>query len=543
MQRSRLVFVALALAAVGCKEKPKPVVYQAVPVEHRTIVVSARASGVVQPDTVVEVKSKASGEILDMRVETGQTVERGTLLVRVDQRTPRNRLNQAQADLEVARARLANAEAQQKRAEELFKSQSISQEEYENAVLAVANAKAAVVSAEVAVENAKIAMEDTEVRAPISGTIIAKNVERGQVISSPSTDVGGGTVLLKMADLNLVQVRTLVDETDIGKISPGLRTTVTVNAYPNQPFQGEVLKIEPQAETVQNVTMFPVLIRIQNQRGLLKPGMNADVEIHIGRRDNVLAVPNMALRTTRDVASAAQVLGISDERLRTLLEDAQKRRDSLRSQLAATAATGDSAKKDSVAAPKPAGNVYTMPNGREIQLPEGVTAKQVEAVFAKFRSQEPLTAADQDVMAKLRASGALGGGMGGGAGGGRGFGGGGFGGGGMRRAGSEFQFGGDYIVFVSRKGQPVPTYVRTGLTDLDYSEVVSGLSESDSVLVLPSASLVQSQTEARERFQRMTGGSAVPGMSQGQGAGTTGRPGGGANPTPPAGGQRPPGGR
>jgi HlyD family secretion protein len=539
MQRSRLVPFALALAAVGCKEKPKPVVYQAVPVEHRTIVVSARASGVVQPDTVVEVKSKASGEILDMRVETGQTVERGTLLVRVDQRTPRNRLNQAQADLEVARARLANAEAQQKRAEELFKSQSISQEEYENAVLAVANAKAAVVSAEVAVENAKIAMEDTEVRAPISGTIIAKNVERGQVISSPSTDVGGGTVLLKMADLNLVQVRTLVDETDIGKISPGLRTTVTVNAYPNQPFEGEVLKIEPQAETVQNVTMFPVLIRIQNQRGLLKPGMNADVEIHIGRRDNVLAVPNMALRTTRDVASAAQVLGISNERLRTLLEDAQKRRDSLRSQLAATART-DSARNDSVAAPKPAGNVYTMPNGREIQLPEGVTPKQVEAVFAKFRSQEPLTPADQEVMSKLRASGA----MGGGAGGGRGFGGGGFGGG-MRRQGNEFQFGGDYIVFVSRKGEPIPTYVRTGLTDLDYSEIVSGLSESDSVLVLPSASLVQSQTEARERFQRMTGGSAVPGMSQGQGAGTTGRPGAGTTttPPPPAGGQRPPGGR
>jgi HlyD family secretion protein len=539
MQRSRLVPFALALAAVGCKEKPKPVVYQAVPVEHRTIVVSARASGVVQPDTVVEVKSKASGEILDMRVETGQTVERGTLLVRVDQRIPRNRLNQAQADLEVARARLANAEAQQKRAEELFKSQSISKEEYENAVLAVANAKAAVVSAEVAVENAKIAMEDTEVRAPISGTIIAKNVERGQVISSPSTDVGGGTVLLKMADLNLVQVRTLVDETDIGKISPGLRTTVTVNAYPNQPFEGEVLKIEPQAETVQNVTMFPVLIRIQNQRGLLKPGMNADVEIHIGRRDNVLAVPNMALRTTRDVASAAQVLGISNERLRTLLEDAQKRRDSLRSQLAATART-DSARNDSVAAPKPAGNVYTMPNGREIQLPEGVTPKQVEAVFAKFRSQEPLTPADQEVMSKLRASGA----MGGGAGGGRGFGGGGFGGG-MRRQGNEFQFGGDYIVFVSRKGEPIPTYVRTGLTDLDYSEIVSGLSESDSVLVLPSASLVQSQTEARERFQRMTGGSAVPGMSQGQGAGTTGRPGAGTTttPPPPAGGQRPPGGR
>ena len=414
MRKSRLVPVMLGLAAIACKEKPKQVLYQAVPVEHRSIVVSARATGVVQPDTVVEVKSKASGEILDMRAETGQTVTRGTLLVRVDQRTPRNRLNQAEADLEVAKARLVNAEAQRARADELFKSQSISQEEHETAVLAVSNEKAAVISAQVSMENAKIAMEDTEVRAPINGTIILKSVERGQVISSPTSDVGGGTVLLKMADLNLVQVRTLVDETDIGKISPGLRTTVTVNAYPNQPFQGEVLKVEPQAETSQNVTMFPVLIRIQNQSGLLKPGMNADVEIHIGRRENVLAVPNAALRTTRDVASAAQVLGLSDERLQVLLAQAQQQRDSMRSRLAATSGADSAKKKDSTAAaPKPAGNVYTMPNGREIQLPEGVTAKQVEAVFAKFRSQEQLTAADQEVMSKLRASGGMGGGTGG----------------------------------------------------------------------------------------------------------------------------------
>ncbi|MGQ0702273.1 MAG: efflux RND transporter periplasmic adaptor subunit [Gemmatimonadales bacterium] len=534
-----LLAAAAAAAAIGCKKKTEATVYQAVPVERRTIVVSARASGTVQPDTVVEVKSKASGEILEMRVETGQNVQRGTVLVRVDQRTPRNRLNQAQADLTVAKARLQNAEAQLKRAEELFKSQSISQEEYENSVLAVANSKAEVIAAEVGEQNARIAMEDTEVLAPITGTIIAKSVERGQVISSPSTDVGGGTVLLKMADLNLVQVRTLVDETDIGKIRPGLRTTVTVNAYPNQPFQGEVLKIEPQAETVQNVTMFPVLIRIQNQNQLLKPGMNSDVEVHIGRRDSVLAVPNAALRTDRDVGSAAQVLGIPTDRLQTMLAEARQRRDSLRTRLAATTA-GDSARPrpDTAASRKSGGNTYTMPNGREIELPAGLTAKQVEAVFAKFRNREELSAADQEVMQKLRSTGA----MGGGGGGGRGFGGGGFGGGGggfggMRRQTSDFQFGGDYIVFVSKSGQPVPTYVRTGLTDLDYSEVVSGLSEKDSVLVLPSASLVQSQTQSRERAARMTGGGAVPGMTQPQ---TPSGAGGGATGTtrPPGGGGR-----
>ncbi len=534
--RSLAPFAVLLLAA-ACKEKPKTVVFQAVAVEKRSIVVSARASGTVQPDTVVEVKSKASGEILEMKVETGQTVERGTLLVRVDRRTPRNRLNQTQADLDVAKARFENAESQRKRSDELFKTQSISTEEHETAVLAVANARAAVVGAQVAKDNAQIAMEDTDVLAPITGTIISKTVERGQVISSPTSDVGGGTVLLKMADLNLVQVRTLVDETDIGKIRPGLRATVTVGSYPNQPFEGTVLKIEPLAETVQNVTMFAVQVRIENRNGLLKPGMNADVEVHIGQRDSVLAVPNASLRTPRDVASAATVLGIDAERLKTLLADAEKRRDSMRTTLAAQAPRSDTVRVDTIAK-KPAGATMTTPDGREVPLPEGVTEAEARSLMQKRfgggQLTEPESAKLQKVMQAFRAGG-----------GGRGFGGGGTGGRGAGGGGgTDFQFGGNYIVFVRRDGEPVPVYIRTGLTDLDYSEVVSGLTAQDSVLVLPSASLVQQQTEAKNRMTQMTGGGGVPGMT----ATTTTRPGGagGAATTPaPAagGGARPPGGR
>lgn len=505
----RLAPAGLLLGALACgKEEAPPVPYQQVPVERRDIVVSARAAGTIQPDTVVEVKSKASGEILEMRAQTGELVDRGTLLVRVDQRTPRNTLAQAEANLEVAQARLENAEAQRKRSDELFKSQSITEQEHETAVLAVANARAEVVRAQVEVENARIAMEDTDVRAPISGTIIAKNVERGQVISSPTRDVGGGTVLLTMADLTLVQVRTLVDETDIGKISPGLEATVTVDAYPNQPFQGEVLKIEPQAETQQNVTMFPVLVRIDNRRGLLKPGMNTDVEIHIGRRDSVLAVPNAALRTQRDVGSAAQVLGIGADALQTLLADAQRRADSLREAAARVAAArapeGPEAPAATPAA-QPGGNTMTTPDGRTIQLPEGVTEAKVREIFRKRFTGGQLTPEEQRVMTQLQSA------MGRRSGGGR-----------PRPAATDFQFGGNYIVFVLREGRPVPVMVRTGLTDLDYSEVVSGLGADDSVLVLPSASLVQSQQEFRERIGRMTGGGAVPGMQSQQGARTGG---------------------
>lgn len=509
----------VAVAVLGCKKKEvQSVVYQAVPVERRNIVVSAQANGTIQPDTVVEVKSKASGEILEMKVETGATVSRGQLLVRVDQRSPRNTLNQAEAALDVAKARLQNADAQKRRSDELFKSQSITEQEHESAVLALANAKAEVINAQVSVENARIAMEDTDVLSPITGTVIAKNVERGQVISSPTRDVGGGTVLLKMADLSLVQVRTLVDETDIGKIRPGLRATVTVDAYPNQPFNGEVLKVEPQAETLQNVTMFPVLVRIDNRNGLLKPGMNADVELHIGRRDSVLAVPNAALRTQRDVSSAAQVLGISTEQLAPMLEAAQKVADSARAAAARATAPTDSTKKDSTAAggQRPAGgNSMQTPDGRTIPLPDGVTQEQVRSIFRKRFSGETLTPREQQIMQQVQRN--FGGGRGG-PGGGR-----------PRTSNGDFQFGGNYIVFVLRNNVPTPVMVRTGLTDLDYSEIVTGLAPTDSVLVLPSASLVQSQEEFKNRMTNMTGGGAVPGMrsTTAGSAGSGGRPGNG----------------
>ena len=130
--------------------------------------------------------------------------------------------------------------SQQDRAETLHASGTLNKVDLEKSILEYANARAEVVRSQVSVENARIALDDTEVRAPITGTVIEKNVEKGQVISSPTTDVGGGTVLLKMADLSSVQVRALVDETDIGKIKAGQDVIVTVAAYPNQPFNGQV---------------------------------------------------------------------------------------------------------------------------------------------------------------------------------------------------------------------------------------------------------------------------------------------------------------
>ncbi len=454
----RISWLLFLPALFACQEELPVQVYQAVPVATRDISVSAQAAGVIEPDTTVEVKSKASGEILDIRVQTGDRVERGALMVRVDQRIPRNSLLQSEAGLEVALARLANAEAQKRRSDELYETQSITQAEYEDTLLDYANAKAALVQAQVAVENDRIAMDDTDVLAPISGTIIAKNVERGQVISSPTRDVSGGTVLLTMADLSLVQVRTLVDETDIGKIRPGLHATVSVASYPNQPFEGDVLKIEPMAETQQNVTMFPVLIRIPNTDGLLRPGMNAEVEISIGSREGVLSVPNAALRTDRDVGSAAEVLGLTPELVQEQLARSPREPDQ---------------ETPPPAAETPDRETITLRNGNTVELPPGITAEQARAIMNKRRSGEELTDEEQEVGRQIFA--AFRGGRGGGQ---------------ERPAAPEQRVPdtqiGNYVVFVLRDGAPMAVRIKTGLTDLDYSEVLAGLTATDSVLVLTS---------------------------------------------------------
>lgn len=453
----RIPWLVFLPALLACQEEVVVSVYQAVPVATRDISVSAQAAGVIEPDTTVEVKSKASGEILQIMVQTGDRVERGALMVRVDQRIPRNSLLQSEASLEVARARLANALAQKRRSDELYQTQSITQTEYEDTLLDYANAKAGLVQAEVAVENDRIAMDDTDVRAPISGTIIAKNVERGQVISSPTRDVAGGTVLLTMADLSLVQVRTLVDETDIGKIRPGLDATVSVASYPNQPFEGQVLKIEPMAETQQNVTMFPVLIRIPNTDGLLRPGMNAEVEIMIGHREGVLAVPNAALRTDRDVGSAAEVLGLTLEAVQAQLA----RSPEVPGRQASSPPAAEASDRETL----------TLRNGRTVELPPGVTAEQARTIMNKRRSGEPLTEDEQEIGRQMFQ--AFQGGRGGEPG---------------RGAEPKQQAGNiqiaDYVVFVLRDGVPTAVRIKTGLTDLDYSEVLAGLTAADSVLVL-----------------------------------------------------------
>ena len=286
--------------------------------------VSIEASGIIEAISSIEIKSKASGEILYLGAEVGDFVKKGAVLGQIDQRTPTNILNQSKSDLEAAKVRLENAKSQYDRGMELHDNGSISDKAYEDIQENFAQAKSTLVRTEVTFENAKIALDDTVVRSPISGTIISRPVEVGQVISSPTSAVGGGTLLMTMADLSKVRVRALVDEIDVGKVSIGQTVSIKVAAYRDKEFFGTVAKIEPLAKIEQNVTTFPVLIDIDNKDNLLLLGMNTDVVIEILNKDVAISAPSMSLRTRKDIYSATNILNIPKEEVDNFLKEKVK---------------------------------------------------------------------------------------------------------------------------------------------------------------------------------------------------------------------------
>ena len=292
--------------------------------ESRYLELIIDASGSVEAISSIEIKSKASGEILYLGAEVGDKVNKGDVLARIDQRTPSNILSQAEADIGVSKVKLSNAASQLERGKQLHSGNSISDKAFEDIQELHSFAKAQLVRAEVYLENAKIALEDTLVRSPVSGKVITRQAEVGTVITSPTAAVGGGTLLMRMADLNKVRVRAFVDEVDIGNLSLGQEVSLKVSSYKDKEFLGYISKIEPLARVNQNVTTFPVLIDIDNEEELLLLGMTAEVKIKVIDAKANLTVPSGALRTRKNLNFVGTLLGMTDDSVDDFLEERQE---------------------------------------------------------------------------------------------------------------------------------------------------------------------------------------------------------------------------
>jgi HlyD family secretion protein len=345
---------------------------QTAKVEKGTIRPVVACTGRVVSNLDVEIKCKASGEIVSLPFDVSDPVEKGALLVELDPVDEQRNLKRAeialsasqarlasaqqnlevarrnletdqrraQADLDSARVRAADARSKADRMRQLLEKKLGSQEEYDTAETTAAQLAATLKGAEVRldelktveaaletrrqdvklaeaqVESDRIALQiaedrvkDTKVAAPIGGVVTARNVETGQIISSGISNVGGGTTVMTLSDLSRMFVLASVDESDIGRVALDLPAVVTADAFPGRKFRGKVVRIATRGVAVSNVVTFEVKIEVNiERRPVLKPEMTANVEIVIAEKKDVLSVPVEAL-TRKDGKTVASVIG------------------------------------------------------------------------------------------------------------------------------------------------------------------------------------------------------------------------------------------
>lgn len=270
--------------------------FKEVIVERGTFQIIVMANGVVKSIDRIEIKSKASGEIVELPVEEGDFISQGDLIARLDQKDERAEAAQAQADFDIAMAELKQAQSTFERRNQLFQDNLISEEEQGQITLDLAVAKGKVIQASTTLERAQERLSEAVVRAPIDGTILQKYVEKGQIIASGVSNVSGGTPIVDIADMSSVYIETGIDEIDIGKVQIGQFATVIAEAYPELAFNGEIVRIAPEAKIEQNVTLFDVVVEVKNNDGKLKSGMNTRVEIEIVKKENVLLAPVITMQ-------------------------------------------------------------------------------------------------------------------------------------------------------------------------------------------------------------------------------------------------------
>jgi HlyD family secretion protein len=314
-----MAVIAVALAIGGyvffSGERKPPIRYRTAPVDRGALVSVVSATGTINPVTSVQVGSQVSGMIESLYADYNSAVKKGQVVARIDPFPYKARRDQAKATLANARASVVKAQvdlAQRKRelgrVRSLLKESFVSQNDvdvaataHEGAAAQLQVAQAAVEQAEAALEAAELDLKYTVIRSPVDGTVIARQVEVGQRVTA-SFQIP--MLFLIAEDLTNMQVDANVSEADIGGVAEGKEATFTVDAYPGELFHGQVRQVRNAPISVQNVVTYDVVLGVKNPDLRLKPGMTANVSIVVARKDNVLKVPNAALRFTPPKATA-----------------------------------------------------------------------------------------------------------------------------------------------------------------------------------------------------------------------------------------------
>ena len=309
--------------------------YRLAKVERGSIVSAVSATGTVNPVVAVQVGSQVSGQIKEIYVDFNSPVKKGQIIARIDPDTFALRVNQAMADLESARATvltqranvvalqaevsrarvtLADAEREYARNKALQEKNFVSASALDKARYAfeaareqvktaqaqeavgeaqIRNVEALVKQREAQLEQAKVDLSRTAIRAPVDGIVISRAVDAGQTVAA---SLQAPTLFVIAQNLTDMQVETSIDEAEIGRLRVGQEATFTVDSFPGRTFSGKVSQVRKAAQVVQNVVTYIAVIATSNEDLSLVPGMTANVRIVIDERENILKIPNSALR-------------------------------------------------------------------------------------------------------------------------------------------------------------------------------------------------------------------------------------------------------
>lgn len=431
------------------------------------------ANGALYPVRTVTVGSQISGIITELKVDFNSRVNEGDILAKIDPATYERAMARAEADLANAQAGLALAKFNAERTKELFNAKLISETEFQQTEVALLQADANVKIRQAAVDTAKVDLDRTVITAPISGIVISRRVEAGQTVAASFNT----PELFQIAnDLTKMQIEAAVSEADIGGVAEGQKVNFTVDAYLNRQFRGIVKQVRFAPVTNQNVVNYTTVVEVDNADLKLRPGMTANTSIITSERNNILKVPNAALRFRPDSTMA---IGSTN--------------DAVAKAAQATMPAGTPAKAE-LATSGPFAGLPIPPwqAGGERRRPSDQERADYEASLTPDQKEKY-----QRVMAEMRArfaQMAQGGGPGGpggpgGGGGGGGFGGGGSGGGGGNRSSNQNEGPAIRTVYLldterSQPGKPVlaAVSIKTGISDGTSTEVLEGLKEGDVIV-------------------------------------------------------------
>ena len=304
-----VIVIAVAAWLLSGGKKEEKINFKQEKVATHTLQNSITATGTIEAVTSVTVGTQVSGIVNKLYVDYNSVVKKGQVIAELDKTNLISELNTAKANLASTESNLSYQSANMKRYQTLYKKGLVSADEYENALLTYRQAKEQVASSRENVQKAQTNLGYATITSPIDGTVISKSVEEGQTVAASFNTPELFTIA---KDLKNMQVIANVDEADIGGVAVGNRVNFTVDAYPDDTFEGVVKQVRLEATTTNNVVTYEVVISAPNADLKLKPGLTANVTIFTKEQANILSVANKALRFTPTKETVGKDMKIVD---------------------------------------------------------------------------------------------------------------------------------------------------------------------------------------------------------------------------------------